>query len=160
MISPAASANSIVSLRPAEADDARLLFDWLNQPESLAGKLDTVAPVAWDTHRAWFEARLSSCDCGIWIAEKNGQAIGQVRAERRDDGRLHVDIYVAAEARRRGAGAEILDQLAATCATRWPGEPLIARVLIGNTASLALFEGGGYRVQHEARDNVEMVKGG
>ena len=75
----AAVAGAHVHLRSAEPGDARLLFEWLNHADSLAGSLLTKDPVPWETHKTWFEERLSAANCGIWIAELAAAPIGQVR---------------------------------------------------------------------------------
>lgn len=146
-------------IRPVERKDSKLLFEWVNSPDSLAGKLMTSGPIAWSSHAVWFEARLGSPDCTIWVAERGGAPAGQVRAERRPDGRLHVDIYVAPEARRSGIGAAMLERLADESARRWPDEPLVARVLSGNAASRRLFEGGGYTLVENGAEHAVFVRG-
>lgn len=147
-------------LRSASADDARQLYAWLNEPDSLAGKLETAGPVAWDAHVAWLSARLDVADCGIWIAERDGRALGQVRAERKADSRLHVDIYVASHSRGAGVGLAMLTALAGECASRWPGEALVARVRSDNGPSRRLFERAGYALRAQAPDYAEYVSGG
>lgn len=147
-----------VRLRPAVAADARLLFEWVNRPDSVAGKLETVEPISWERHQAWFVKRLAADGCVIWIAEREDTPVGQVRAERRDDGRLHIDIYVTAPARRGGVGAAMLNGLTNACAARWPGTPLVARVRSGNAPSRRLFEKTGFRLIESAADHCVYVK--
>ena len=132
-----------VELRPATKDDAARLLDWVNQPDSLANKLKTRGPIAKEAHCAWFRERQASADCEIWIAERDGVAIGQVRLDR-CGADLEVDIYVDQSARGRGAALAMLDA-ARTCAgAQWPGHTLVARIKPDNWASRRLFAKAGY----------------
>lgn len=149
--------SAAVRLRPAVAADAKLLFEWVNRPDSLAGKLETAEPISWKRHQAWFAKRLAADGCAIWIAERDGNPVGQARAERRD-GRLHVDIYVTVPARRGGAGSAMLNGLTNACAARWPGTPLVARVRSGNAPSRRLFEQSGFRLIESAADHCVYIK--
>jgi len=142
----ASAAVPAVHLRPATVDDARLLFDWVNQPDCIGAKIETSGPIEWAEHLAWFESRLSSNACGIWIAILADAPIGQVRAELGGDGQIHVDIYVATPAREAGHGAAILAALANESSVRWPGVSRVARVRNGNASSRKLFEKAGYRL--------------
>lgn len=145
-------------LRSATAEDARLLFDWVNQPDCLAAKIETSGAIEWAEHLAWFENRLSSNECGIWIAIFADTPIGQVRAELGADSRLHVDIYIAALARKAGHGAAMLAALATESSVRWPGVPLVARVRHGNASSRKLFEKAGYLLTDTAEDYRTYVR--
>lgn len=147
-----------IQLRPVVAGDERLLFDWVNQADSLAGKLATAAPISWPDHNVWFEKRLAAPNCEIWIAERVGGPVGQVRVERDPNGGLHVDIYVASEARRQGVGAEMLGALAAKSAVRWPGEPLIARIRNDNAPSRHFFEANGYCLADASTEHSVFVR--
>jgi spore coat polysaccharide biosynthesis protein SpsF len=140
----AAGPAAAVSLRPARAADAKLLHEWVNRPESLAAKLKTTQAIPWERHLQWFESRLASPSCGIWIAESGGRPVGQVRAERDGESRFAVDIFVIPEARGTGVALAMLEALAAACAQRWPGAPLVARIKPDNWASRRLFAKAGY----------------
>lgn len=133
-----------VALRPAEPNDMDLLFEWVNRPDSLAGKLKTTAPIARPDHEAWFARKRASCGTGIWIAEIEGAPAGQVRLELHE-GALVVDIYVDSSRRRQGLGVAILEALRREAAKRWPGVPLRALVKLDNRASRRLFASAGYR---------------
>ena len=130
-----------VTLRPARANDARLLYEWANDPAVRAMARDT-RPIAWDGHRAWFAARLARADCRILIAEVDGEPVGQVRLDRQgpDGGRAEIDISVAPARRGRGHGRAMLAAL-----PPWPGvSRLVAVVRRENAASAALFRAAGF----------------
>ena len=139
-------------LRAAREGDARLLFAWVNRPDSLAAKLATEAAISWETHQSWLAARLADPSSALWIAEQDGRPVGQVRVERRERG-LEVDIFVSAEARGRGVARRLLARAARACAERWPGLPLVARVKTGNLASERLFLAAGYALAEQRDDH-------
>ena len=126
-------------LRPATIEDARQLLEWANAADSLAQKGRTTAPISWETHKPWFEARLADPACRIEIIEIDGVPAGQVRLEPKAGG-LHVDIYVVPEQRgARVAGTALSDLLG-----RVRNRPVIAEVKTGNAASRRLFERLGF----------------
>lgn len=140
-------------LRPAGQGDARLLFEWVNRPESLEWKLETGAPIPWETHAAWFAARLDDPDSELWIAENEGRPLGQVRAQLGERG-LEIDIYVTPEARRRGRARDMLAFAARECGRRWPGVSLVALIMTGNLASQQLFAAAGYALAERRDDHL------
>jgi RimJ/RimL family protein N-acetyltransferase len=146
-----------VALRPARESDADLLLAWVNQSDSLAAKLKTTTPIPRETHIAWLRKRLVSPECAIWVAERVGAPVGQMRAERGEDG-LEVDIFVAPEARGNGIALAMLGMLAVRCAERWPGAPLIARIKPDNLASRRLFVRAGYAEAGPAPDHLVFRK--
>jgi len=144
-----------VTLRPARAADSGLLLEWANRPDSLAASLKTAAPIARETHEAWFAARLGDADTGIWIAECNGAPMGQVRLQKRV-GALEVSIYVDGAARGAGIAARMLDLVRLEAAKRWPGVPLLARIKPENAASRRLFVRTGFGRMVLERDHVVL----
>lgn len=147
-------------LRPATVEDGRLLFNWVNQPDCLAASLETTRPVEWAEHLGWLENRVSSSECGIWIATFAGAPIGQVRAEIGADDQLYVSIYIDAPARGKGHGTAMLAALATESVARWPGASLVARVRNGNVSSRKLFETAGYRLTDANDDYRTYVRAG
>jgi RimJ/RimL family protein N-acetyltransferase len=128
-----------VTLRAATLADARLLFDWLNAPDSLAQKERTTAPVAWADHRAWLERHLADPNFALFIVEEDRAPVGQVRFEPWQ-GAHAVDIYIAPELRGRG-----IARISLEAALRVSGVGVaVARVKSGNTASHRLFRSLGF----------------
>lgn len=145
-----------MKLRPAEHRDAELLFDWVNRPDSLAGKLKTSGPITRETHEAWFARSLSDAAAAIWIIEVDGQPAGQVRVFLNDDWN-DVDIYLAAPHRRRGLAQAALAAVVEGLRRRKQALRLRARVKTGNAASQKLFERAGFACQATAPDHVVYV---
>ena len=146
----------MITLRPATADDERLLLAWANEPTTRAAGFRP-AEIAPDEHHRWLTARLASPTSRLYVGLRDGEPVGQVRLDRDDAGRVEVGISVAAEVRGQGLGRELLaaaldagrgdDALAATS--------FVARIRPGNAASIALFEGAGFR--HALTTDVDGV---
>ena len=145
-------------MRSAAETDAGILFEWLNSPDSRAVSLRTTTPTPWDTHVAWFQRMLGRIDAAIWIAECDGDPVGQVRLEQRD-GSLEVSLYVAPAARGCGVGRLALAHAQREATSRWPGKPLVARVKHENTASQNLFVSAGFQMAERKVDHVVLKKG-
>ncbi|MGE5147423.1 MAG: N-acetyltransferase family protein [Candidatus Eiseniibacteriota bacterium] len=130
-----------ITLRPATAADARLLFDWVNSPDALAQKERTRGPIAWPEHAGWLDRLLADRGSALFIVEQADRPIGQVRLERDGDAGVHrVDIYVVPSARRGGVARTALRQALKHVVV----DAAVARVKAGNTASRGLFESVGF----------------
>lgn len=144
-----------VTLRPAAAADCDLLFGWVNRPDSLAASLKTSAPVPRATHEAWLAARLADRETGLWIAERAGAPVGQVRLQKKGHA-LEVSIFVEPGARGAGTATRMLDLARAEAAMRWPGLGLVARIKPDNAASRRLFVRAGYGRMVVERDHIVL----
>jgi len=69
-----------MKLRPANIDDAQLLFDWRNEPLTRAMSVNT-EPVAWDIHVKWLSTRLARPEPGLYVCEDDGSPCGMVRID-------------------------------------------------------------------------------
>lgn len=153
MMSAPAPTRTAIRLRPVMAEDAALLFAWVNSPDSLAASLDTHAPVTRDVHEDWFEARLADPLTRIWIIERHGDPVGSVRIQDKGDG-PEVAIYIDTPARGAGIAGTALGLALDEAHTVWPGSEAIARVRTDNTASQRLFAGAGFVLLQRADDHL------
>ena len=87
--------------RLAGMDDAKLLFEWRNDPLTRAMSNNT-EPVPWEGHLAWLEKRLARQDPHLYVIEEDGP-VGTFRVD--DD---QVSYTVAPEKRRRGLATDAL----------------------------------------------------
>ena len=143
-----------IRLRPAEPADCRRLFDWVNRPESLAGKLATDEKIAWETHEAWFARRLADGFAKIWIVlDETGAAVGQLRLERKGEA-FEVDVFIVPGRRGAGVARAALAEALREAAALWPQAPVVARVLPSNRASQALFAACGFRRGPDQADHL------
>lgn len=87
-----------LSLREVTVSDARLLYDWHNDPQTRAVSFGS-ARVPWNGHVTWLDRALRSPEVSMRIAELGDIAIGVVRLERAD---LRVTISVTVAPTSRG----------------------------------------------------------
>ncbi len=120
--------------RLATMDDAKLLFEWRNDPLTRAMSNNT-EPVPWEGHLAWLESRLARQNPHLYIIEDDGP-IGTFRV----DGD-QVSYTIAPGSRRRGLATEAL-----TLVRRQFG-PLQAEIKPGNIASIKAAERAGMIVR-------------
>lgn len=143
----------MIVLRPATEADARLLFAWVNEPDSLSASLKTRGPIPWDRHLAWLKERLHDPHSLLCIAEEQGRPIGQIRLQDAGEG-PEVSLYVAVGFRGRGAARDMLRQALARASRRWPDRPVTARVKPSNHMSARLFEHAGFRLVEQHHDQL------
>lgn len=137
-----------LQLRPAVPEDARLLWEWVNDPAVRQSAFST-APIPWEGHQAWFTRRLGDPDCHLWLAQDDsGQPVGQVRFEV-EDGIATVDVSVCPRQRGRGYAPKLLRLGVAALAEQRPGVAVRAWIKPGNTASRQSFSRAGFRVTGE-----------
>jgi RimJ/RimL family protein N-acetyltransferase len=143
-------------LRPATRDDAELLLAWRNDPEARRQSLDTSA-IELAPHVRWLERRLADTHgCRIYIAEREGVPIGQLRVEA-DGGIGVVSVSIDASARGAGLGRELIEQGTERAAGELALDTVQAVVRPGNEASLQSFAAAGYRRRSgEQRDGQQV----
>ena len=95
----------MIELRDLAADDVDLLFRWRQEPEVDRWLFDQ-PPVAFEAHKAWFDAFISDPDRTGWVILQNGapagflNLIGVANAKRRARWAWYIG-----EAQARGRGA-------------------------------------------------------
>lgn len=131
----------MITLRRAQSDDARLVWEWANDPTTRAVSFQTRL-IPWSDHEPWFAARLRDERCRFFIAVDDGRPVGQIRMTTEGD-RAEVHISVAPLERGRGHGLAML-RLACSEAERAGLRGLVAHVRPDNVSSTALFERAGF----------------
>lgn len=148
-----------MNLRPATLDDARLLWEWRNDPAVRANSFDH-GEIPYDEHVDWLRRRLYEYrprGSAIWIAEVDGTPVGQVRygVVTDEDGSRWAELSysIAADHRGQGHATEMLRLSAPrACASLPPVDGIRAKVYAHNGASIRALEKAGYR-----SEIVEMV---
>lgn len=138
-----------LNLRSATSDDAKLIFDWANDPAVRAVSFSS-EPIAWENHLTWFTAKLTDVNYRIWVAEdKTGTPFGQVRFQIVGDG---ATISISLDAGHRGKNRGSL--LIWTACRKLFSEAAISHVLAyikpDNQASIRAFEKAGFQDWDEA----------
>lgn len=128
--------------RSATAADARLLFEWRNDPETRArSRSSDVVP--WESHVAWLSRAIDDPDRRLLVVLSGDIPVATARWDRLSGTDWEVSLTVAPEHRGRGLAAAVLATAESALAVDAPVRHLAA-VHSGNEPSLKLFRRAGY----------------
>ena len=138
--------------RAATLEDARLLWEWRNDPATRESSRSS-EEVPWDDHLAWLGDSLNRTDRMLLLVEDEAGPVGTVRwdltRDREGEREWEVSITVAPQRRRQSlarsllrTGEEALSAMARSSATDVTA--YLAVVHIDNDASVRLFETSAY----------------
>lgn len=131
-------------LRDAEPRDARLLFEWVNDPVARAQSF-TQAPIAWEDHERWFARKLADARCLLLIAEDaRGRPVGQVRFDLGDDRSAVISVSIAPSSRGRGYGATAIARACEALRGRHGPRTVLAYIRRDNLPSQRAFSRAGF----------------
>lgn len=130
-----------LSLRPATLDDAKILFEWRNDPQVRAASHNQ-AEISFDDHVIWLENSLVNPNRKIYIAEEDGISIGTVRSDWAE-GAYTLSWAVSSEARGKGIGKRMVSLL-----VKQITEPIRANVKVENLASIKIAREVGMRLEY------------
>jgi UDP-2,4-diacetamido-2,4,6-trideoxy-beta-L-altropyranose hydrolase len=131
-------------IRPVLPEDAASVWRWRNEPAARSMSADD-RPIPWETHRAWFEDRLTSPSTVMLIGSIGGEALGVLRFDREGDN-VEVSITIAPDRRGQGWGGRLLRRGCAMIERSGFARSLDARIKPGNTASQRMFISAGFRL--------------
>jgi UDP-2,4-diacetamido-2,4,6-trideoxy-beta-L-altropyranose hydrolase len=132
-------------LRPADATDSRLLWEWRNAPASrAASRNDQYIPFA--DHVTWFERALADSARVILIGEVAGQAVGMVRFDPCETGVFEVSITIDPDRKNKGLGRRLLLAAIDWQKSRQPVDMLRAAARENNIASIKVFSFCGFSI--------------
>lgn len=138
-----------LSIRLAKPEDARLLLEWRNDPITRENSFQKNS-ISWEEHSAWYTKKLNNETTRIYILEHAVDgAIGQVRFEKNDADAAEVNLVVAALARGKGYGKEMLSRAMLLAKTDLKLKGFQAFVKSNNVSSLRLFAACGFVVKEE-----------
>lgn len=145
--------NEQLTFRKATMKDAKILFDWRNDPMARENSIST-QKVIWEEHADWLSKKLKDSQSQIFILLKNNvQPVGQVRFDIFDKVGT-VSISVASSLRGLGYGKEGLKILSEYVLSLKIAKILKAYIKKTNTASLGIFLYAGFSVSE-----VEFIQG-
>lgn len=128
--------NNSIELRPVSIDDADMLLDWRNDPETRKFSVN-MAKVKKKNHLLWLVGILNCRHRKIFIAEYNGSPVGTVRSDYHEN--FHeLSWTIAPNARGKGLGKKMVAKFAGTIE-----EPILAKIKKGNDASIHIAEYAG-----------------
>lgn len=95
-----------LNLRRANENDASIYYAWVNDAAVRLSAIDQ-DPIEWDAHLRWFQNRLNSPDCYLFVLEAGDLPVGQVRFEVQD-GHASIDYSLDVLVRARGWAKTLL----------------------------------------------------
>ena len=133
-----------LEVRHANNDDVKNLFKWFNSLDSIKYKYITKTKILFIDHKKWFEAVLKSSREKIFIIEKNGLSIGNIRLKITQY--IDVDIYIIKKERKKGYAKLVLSDFIRIL--KKIDKKSIFEVLVSkaNLPSLRLFNSCGFKV--------------
>jgi RimJ/RimL family protein N-acetyltransferase len=136
--------NDTIRFRPATIQDAGLLLEWRNDPET-RNACNNTAVVQREEHIFWLTKTLNTDNAThqLFIAEENGVPIGTVRTDY-SDGVYELSWTVAPNARGRGVAKRMVALFASQISM-----PIRAEIKSGNAASARLAEYAGMKFDRE-----------
>lgn len=136
-----------LNLRKAFWSDCRFLFRLRNEDEVRKNSFQT-SEIPYSSHENWFAQKLQDFNTVIYILERNGQAVGQVRADRQER-TAEISYALCREARGRGLSRWMLSELENRLREDGFCSELYAEVKSENIASQKIFQSLGYREKIE-----------
>ncbi len=134
--------NETITLRQASIQDADMLLDWRNDPETRRASHST-SDVVKEEHIAWLKKTLSNPNRRLLVAEEDDSPVGTVRADL-SEGVWELSWTVAQNARGRGVAKRMVALLAQQISV-----PIRAEVKSGNIASARIAEHAGMEFNRE-----------
>jgi RimJ/RimL family protein N-acetyltransferase len=130
-------------IRPAGLEDCEQYFRWACDSDVRANSLVTAA-LTFESHRRWFEERLSDPCSFLYVAERSGHPIGQVRLQNSDSSAV-LSYSLDNNWRQKGLAKLMIHQsLSLYSADRRSCSVVVARVKRSNIASIRALESSGF----------------
>jgi len=145
----------LLELREAKMNDAKLLFDWANDPIMRVNSFNQ-KNIEWDQHIAWLKNKLDNSNSKIFIATFLGDYVGQIRFDK-DGANAIIDFYIAKEFRGKGLGPRLLISGTKKIAGYWKDiENIVGKVKKNNFSSKRAFLKAGFQELEREEINVYM----
>ena len=122
-----------IRLRPATAADAKLIFEWRNDPV-IVRLGSSQREVTWTEHEEWFSQSITSGKRRIFIVQNDGVPIGQVRFDLLESSECVISAYLLTEFTGRGWGVEAMRSGCEMIFEIWPIQFVSACVRAENKA--------------------------
>ncbi len=129
-----------LSFRAALESDARLIFEWRNDPLTRQQSHNT-AELEWASHLAWFQKMLISPDRILHLAFTNSDACASMRQDRIAGEKWLLSWMVNPALRGKGIGTALLQQFV----LNYPGDYL-AEIKNENFASIKMVQSAGFQL--------------
>lgn len=146
-----------LSYRFANKGDAKLIFNWSNDPLVRKMSFDS-SQISWIDHIEWFSQKLRDGNTMILIFQDDGLDVGVVRIELKE--KAIIGISIAAEFRGKKFAS---DMLIMACEAFWRREniPVFAYIKKDNVASIKSFKKAGFAFRRDiiinGCESVELI---
>ena len=144
--------NNKLYLRPATLEDAKILFEWRNDPQARAASHNQ-DEISFESHMAWLKASLKKTGRRLYIAEEAGISVGTVRSDW-SDGAYTLSWTVRPESRGEGVGKRMVSLFANQFT-----EPIRAEVKSDNLASIKIAQAIGLQPDHVKDGVIHFSRG-
>lgn len=139
MINRDKGAKTEIAIREAQPDDARLIWEWANDPSVRANSFNP-APIPWEKHLSWYENKLASTATRFWLLIVDDKPVGQIRYDKDREGKsAEISFSVAREHRGKGYGVELIGRTCQRACTELDVEEITALTFAENAASHQAF---------------------
>lgn len=134
-----------LKFRPAALADSDLLYQWRNDPLTVAMSRSARA-IDPPEHEAWLEGVLGSDRQVLLIATDGDQPVGSVRFDKTAAAEFEISLTTAPESRGQGLGRAMLVAASEYARGHLGAPSLVAEVKEENEASRRIFEDAGYEL--------------
>lgn len=130
-------------MRPAEARDCRLLWEWANDRTVRQVSFSSAA-ISWEEHGRWFSEKLHDPTCLFLIFEDDGSPAGAARIQCTTAIDAEISITVAPQYRGHGLASHLIEQAVDGAFAKFATQRIHALVKPDNLASSKSFESSGF----------------
>jgi RimJ/RimL family protein N-acetyltransferase len=123
--------------------DAEMVFHWRND-SFIVSLSSSQRMVYWEEHLKWFEDIVNDDSKIMFIIEKEGQPLGQVRFDKADENICAITVYMLREFTGKGYGVKAIEIGCLQIFDLWDVEEIIACVRSNNRNSRAAFLKAGF----------------
>jgi RimJ/RimL family protein N-acetyltransferase len=101
----------VLTLRPTDWSDARLLWEWANDAEVRRMAFHS-EPIAWESHVEWFAKKMADAHCLMLVAsDEAGCTVGQIRFDiDPTSGEATVGLSISPSRRGEGLGTQMIKE--------------------------------------------------
>ena len=128
-----------LTLRLAVPEDALPLWSLAND-RTVRDNAFNSSPIPLASHLAWFERRLQSSECCMWMLLAGADLVGQIRYDVAAPGVVEISFSVARAYRGMGVGTRLLDRTARVSCERLGATTVRGAVMRSNPGSRRAFE--------------------
>ena len=141
-----------IVITSAGEEDMRDIWEWRNHP-AVRGNFFNTAAVSWEEHQKWFQERMSDSHCRIYIARRGEEKVGVIRFEPEGKG-AQVSVHLNPVCLGQGLGSRVIRAGTRRFLKEQAAQPVIARIIKRNVASVKAFTKAGYRCLSEDEEVV------